>query len=74
MKEVEKIHLPSLLVCGREDPLTPIKYSEYLKGKIPGSQMEVIEGAGHMVMLEAPEALGGVVLAFLRSLGSSPPS
>jgi pimeloyl-ACP methyl ester carboxylesterase len=72
MKEVEKIHLPSLLVCGREDLLTPIKYSDYLKGKIPGSQMEIIEGAGHMVMLEAPEALSGVILAFLRSLGSSP--
>jgi pimeloyl-ACP methyl ester carboxylesterase len=74
MKVLEKIHLPSLLVCGREDLLTPIKYSEYLKGKIPGSQMEIIERAGHMVMLEAPEALSGVILAFLRSLDSSPAS
>jgi pimeloyl-ACP methyl ester carboxylesterase len=36
--------------------------------------MEIIEGAGHMVMLEAPEALSGVILAFLRSLDSSPPN
>ncbi len=71
MKEVEKIRLPALLVCGREDYLTPRKYSEYLKGKIPGSKMEIVEGAGHMVMLETPEALSRVILTFLRSLDSS---
>ncbi len=73
MKEVDKIRLPALMVCGREDRLTPVKYSEYLKGKIPGSKMEIVEGAGHTVMLEAPEALSKVILTFLRSLGSSSP-
>lgn len=73
MKEVEKIRLPALMVCGREDRLTPIKYSEYLRGKISGSKMEIVEGAGHMVMLEAPDALSKAVLAFLRSLDSSSP-
>jgi pimeloyl-ACP methyl ester carboxylesterase len=68
MNEVEKICLPTLLACGREDYLTPIKYSEYLKGKIPGSKMEIVEGAGHMVMLEAAEGLSKVILSFLRSL------
>jgi pimeloyl-ACP methyl ester carboxylesterase len=73
MKEVAEIRLPALIICGREDSLTPIKYSEYLKGKISGSKMEVIEGAGHMVMLEAPEALSRMILTFLRSLDSSTP-
>jgi pimeloyl-ACP methyl ester carboxylesterase len=73
MKEVDKIRLPALMVCGREDRLTPVKYSEYLKGKIPGSKMEIVEGAGHTVMLEAPEALSKVILTFLRSLGFSTP-
>jgi len=70
MKEVEKIRLPALMVCGREDWLTPIKYTEFLNSKISGSKMEIIEGAGHMLMLEAPEALSEAILRFLRSLDS----
>jgi len=73
MKEAEKIRIPALMVCGREDRLTPVKYSEYLKGKILGSKMEIVEGAGHAVMLEAPEVLSRVILTFLRSLESSSP-
>ena len=73
MKKVVEIRLPALMVCGREDYLTPIKYSEYLKGKISGSKMEIVEGAGHMVMLEAPEALSRMILTFLRSLDPSTP-
>jgi len=68
MGEVEKIHLPALIVCGGEDRLTPVKYSEYLNRKIAGSKMEVIEGAGHMLMLEEPHALSGGILRFLDSL------
>ena len=30
MKEVEKIDLPTLIICGEEDELTPVKYSEFL--------------------------------------------
>ena len=73
MREVEKIRIPALMICGREDRLTPVKYSEYLKGKILGSKMEIVEGAGHAVMLEAPEVLSRVILIFLRSLGSLNP-
>ena len=73
IREVEKICIPALMVCGREDRLTPVKYSEYLKGKILGSKMEIVEGAGHAVMLEAPEVLSRVILTFLHSLGSSSP-
>jgi pimeloyl-ACP methyl ester carboxylesterase len=68
MGGLEKIRLPTLILCGREDRLTPVKYSEFLNKKISGSRMEIIEGAGHMVMLEAPRALCGTVLNFLDSL------
>jgi len=68
MGKVEKISLPTLVVCGREDLLTPVKYSEFLKKKIPGSKMEIIEGAGHMLMLEAPQKLSAVLTHFLAAL------
>jgi pimeloyl-ACP methyl ester carboxylesterase len=66
--EVEKIRLPALIACGREDRLTPVKYSEFLNQKIRGSRMEVIDGAGHLVMLENPRGLSQAILRFLRGL------
>jgi pimeloyl-ACP methyl ester carboxylesterase len=68
MGDAEKIHLPTLVVCGREDRLTPVKYSEFLNKKIAGSRLEVLDGAGHMVMLEAPRAMSGAIRTFLSSL------
>jgi len=66
--EVEKIRLPALIACGREDRLTPVKYSEFLNQKISGSTLEVIAGAGHLVMLENPRGLSQAILRFLRKL------
>ncbi len=66
--EVGKIGLPALIACGQEDRLTPVKYSQFLNQKIAGSKVEVIEEAGHLVMLEKPRALGQAILRFLRSL------
>jgi pimeloyl-ACP methyl ester carboxylesterase len=68
MGEMEKIRLPALIVCGKEDRLTPVKYAEFLSKKIAGSRMEIIESAGHMMMLETPRALCGTILSFLDSL------
>jgi len=68
MGGLEKIRLPTLILCGREDRLTPVKYSEFLNKKIAGSRREVLEDAGHMVMLEAPKALSRTILSFLDSL------
>ena len=36
MKEVENIDLPTLIICGEEDELTPVKYSQYLHSRIRG--------------------------------------
>lgn len=66
--DVARIVSPALIVCGREDRLTPIKYSEFLKNRIPESKMEVIDGAAHMLMLENPKALGLAISNFLGSL------
>jgi pimeloyl-ACP methyl ester carboxylesterase len=54
---LEEIHCPTLVVCGTEDRLTPVKYSTFLTEKIAGADLKLIEGAGHMVMAEKPELL-----------------
>jgi pimeloyl-ACP methyl ester carboxylesterase len=63
--EVARIDLPTLILCGNEDELTPVKYSEFLHSRIRGSKLEVIPDAGHMVMLEAPEMFNHKVREFV---------
>jgi pimeloyl-ACP methyl ester carboxylesterase len=52
MGKVSQIKLPTLILVGEEDYMTPIKYSKFLHDKIEGSVMQVIKTAGHSVMLE----------------------
>jgi len=70
MNEVEKITIPTLIICGSEDVLTPIKYSKYLKKSIASSRLEVISGAGHMVMLEKPKEFNEKLRNFLEEIES----
>lgn len=62
------INLPCLILCGSEDRLTPPSLSRKLHEAIHGSRLEIIPGAGHMVMIEKFQALNEKVLDFLRHL------
>ena len=66
MDHIGKINLPTLIVCGEDDALTPVKYSEFLYRRIKGSALKVLPGAGHMVMLESPEAFNETLRAFVN--------
>lgn len=68
MDRVKEINVPTLIVCGMEDRLTPLKYSEYLKDNIPNSKLETIADAGHMVMLEKPEEFNQRLENFVKEL------
>lgn len=68
MDRLSLIEVPALVICGRNDKLTPVKYSEYLRDNLRQARLEIIEGAGHMVMLEQPEELNRVILKFTREL------
>jgi pimeloyl-ACP methyl ester carboxylesterase len=70
-QEVERIDLPTLVVCGEEDELTPVSYSKFLHRRIKGSALEIIPGAGHMVMMEAPGAFNRVIRDFVLSTAVS---
>jgi len=71
MSRLKDIRVPTLIVCGAEDRLTPVKYHELLAAQISGSRLTIIEGAGHWVFWEQPETFTQTVRAFLDSL---PPS
>jgi len=71
MKEIQRIGLPTLIICGSEDKLTPVKYSEYLNRNISGSSLVVIRGAGHMVTIERPDQVNDEIEAFLDGLAKA---
>jgi pimeloyl-ACP methyl ester carboxylesterase len=68
MTVLGRIKVPTLVVAGANDRLTPVKYSEYLAQGIPKSQLTVFADAGHMLAREQPEAFTRAVGDFLRKL------
>jgi pimeloyl-ACP methyl ester carboxylesterase len=46
--------------------ITPVADSEFMHREIPGSQLHVIENAGHVVNLERPEEFNRALSHFLR--------
>jgi pimeloyl-ACP methyl ester carboxylesterase len=65
MNEVEKIDLPTLILCGDEDELTPVKYSQFLQSRIKRSKLEILPHAGHMVMMESASAFNEKIREFI---------
>lgn len=57
---------PTLIICGRQDSITPVKDSELMQREIRGSKLVVIENAGHLSNLEQPEQFNRAVLEFLQ--------
>ncbi|HET7876162.1 MAG TPA: alpha/beta hydrolase [Methylomirabilota bacterium] len=68
MTRVGAITLPTLVLVGEDDQLTPVKYAEFLAGAIPGARLVKIPRAGHYVMLEQPDEVNHAVRQFLASL------
>lgn len=52
-----RIRCPALVVAGGADRMSPAKAGRALAALIPGAGIEVLEGAGHMLMAERPEAV-----------------
>jgi len=65
------VRVPTLIVVGSDDALTPPSVSESMARQIAGSRLVVIDGAGHLSNLERPEAFGEAVTAFVAEITSS---
>ncbi len=68
MHELTGLAIPTLVVVGTDDRMTPPKYARYLHEQIAGSQLAVIEDAGHMVMAEKPDQVNAALSSFLARL------
>jgi pimeloyl-ACP methyl ester carboxylesterase len=62
------IKVPVLVLCGTDDQLAPRRFSENLAEHIPGAALQTIDGAGHLVMLEQPRRVAGLLSVFLNAI------
>jgi pimeloyl-ACP methyl ester carboxylesterase len=54
---LKDVHVPTLILCGRQDALCPVERHQLMHGLIPGSRLVIVEAAGHLPTLEQPEAV-----------------
>ncbi|MFT4584725.1 MAG: pimeloyl-ACP methyl ester carboxylesterase [Gammaproteobacteria bacterium] len=66
MNRLRDIEVPALAICGEEDPLTPLKYHEYLRDNLAHCDLVTIRGAGHWPFVEQPLEFNEAVLKFLN--------
>lgn len=65
-KGVDKISIPTLIIAGENDIVdTPARLEAEVRSLIPESEMVTIAGAGHLIMLQKPEELAGLISAFI---------
>jgi 3-oxoadipate enol-lactonase len=62
---LDKITIPTLIICGREDVVTPLDESKFMNKQIKGSVLHVINNAGHVSNLEEPIKFNKLLRDFL---------
>lgn len=67
---LNNIQVPTLIICGREDEVTPLEQSEFMHKNIKGSTLKIIENAGHVSNLEHPKEFSKHLGDFLNSINS----
>ncbi len=62
------INCPTLILVGEKDTVTPVAAAQILKDKIPGSEMFIIPGAGHVSNMENPSEFNKHLTAFMAKI------
>lgn len=65
--DLARVRVPTLVMCGRQDPVTPLADHEAMAACVPGSRLVVIEDCGHLSTLEQPEAATAALADWLRA-------
>ena len=64
-RELDQVQVPTMVMVGDEDKMTPIRFAEELVGGINGSKLEVVKASGHMLAIEQPEVVTKKVRGFI---------
>jgi pimeloyl-ACP methyl ester carboxylesterase len=68
MEQVGKIEIPTLIIVGTEDIMTPVKYAQFLANKIHGSRLVIVPGATHSIAIEKPDEVNRAISGFIREI------
>ena len=63
--DLARVRVPTLLMCGRQDRVTPLADHQAMAACVPGAHLEVIEDCGHLSTLEQPEAVTRALVGWL---------
>ena len=74
LRDVARLTLPTLVLAGGEDQLTPPKYAEYLGSQVRGARVVIVPDATHFVMIEEPAVCADLIVGFLRGQHQEPPN
>ena len=64
-RSLQAVACPTLVMCGRQDTVTPVFGHEEMAALIPNAQLEIIEQCGHLSPLEQPDAVTKALLKWL---------
>lgn len=67
--DLARVRVPTLVMCGRQDPVTPLADHEAMAACVPGSHLAVVEHCGHLSTIEQPEAVTAELTRWLRATG-----
>lgn len=65
---ITQITHPTLVICGAEDRMTPVRNSYFLADSLPNAQLTIVDGAGHLVMIERPAEVASALARFLAGI------
>ena len=68
-KKLKRIRIPTLIIVGKNDSLTPPHFSRRIHETIPYSKLVTVDNAGHFVALERSELVNTGILNFLKTVG-----
>lgn len=69
--EAPKIKVPSLVLCGEDDPVSPEAVCQSVRAALPDATFRLMENVGHYAAMEKPELFNDVLETFLTTLGAN---
>jgi pimeloyl-ACP methyl ester carboxylesterase len=65
---LSRIGCPTLVLCGRDDTITPVEVHEEMIAAIPGAHLAIVEECGHLSALEQPERVAAALRFWVEKI------
>ena len=62
---LSRLRQPTLVIAGDDDPIVPLVNGRLLNRLIPDARLHIVDGGGHLFLLERPAEIADLVTRFL---------